>query len=513
MKSYVKQNVAKIFYDFVIKNTFNVGITERECNLIGGCWRNSASESYCAYPAVSNGQPIINSSNDNSNNFRRSAEIYGLPSCSPFRASASGTEFLSSYHTCLASGCAVNVDRETVWANLVTAGSKLKFPYNLDYISMVYSGKARPDNYKTIIDKIKNRPKFQFSLHHQGLPNIPNIGLGSIIPFVFPRNVTDSRSLQFPFVTTGSLGPPSPIVPIGGNAFPRIPSNIKIPGLPQVPNVPGLGSLNPYNPIFSVPPVLQNPCPYQAQQLVYQGLPKLTGSFAGCCDQPLCYIPKSNLHNTYSGISSYLYQWSTWSECSDTCGGGLKNRTRVCVGDNCGKNVLLLQTQTCNEHQCPYYMNWGAWSECSASCGGGIKTRSRTCQGIGCQGSASESAHCRTGKCPTFEYGQWSSCSNTCGRGIRTRPIVCTHPGGYTCPTNTVDQEPCEQFCGISKVECNLSTCCYEESCLQANGRQGYCDRTYNPLVGHRCRLGACLYRFNVMCRRSNFGLQNQFRG
>jgi len=453
----------------------------------------------------------------NEDRFVRSADTYGLPSCSPFSASATGEEFLSSYHTCLASGCAVNVDSQLVWDNLVEAGSEISFPFNLQYISMVYSGQVRPDNYKAIVDQFINQPLFPYQ--HQTLPNFQNLDFSNILPLSFSRNTNVTNARSFPFASgnagTGGYVPTSPIFPIGGDNLPQIPPAgfSQFPTGIQLPGVPNTGNFNPYNPFFPVPPVHQNPCPYQPLQIAYRGLPTLTGSLDGCCEKPICYIPKPDLYNPYSGVSSYLYQWSAWGECNAPCGGGLRNRTRACVGDNCDESALLLQTQTCNEHQCPYYLNWGAWSECSATCGGGVKSRSRICQGTGCQGPAMESEQCRTGNCPTFAYSEWSSCSSSCGKGVRTRPLVCTHPGGYSCPADTIDQEPCEQFCGTSKVECNQATCCYEQSsCLQHDGSQGYCQRSQNPLVGHPCRIGACIYRFDAgRCSITTYG--SQFQG
>ena len=46
--------------------------------------------------------------------------------------------------------------------------------------------------------------------------------------------------------------------------------------------------------------------------------------------------------------------WTEWSTCSVTCGAGEKTRTRTC-DQNCSgiPNDDLLQTQTCNDTECP----------------------------------------------------------------------------------------------------------------------------------------------------------------
>lgn len=50
------------------------------------------------------------------------------------------------------------------------------------------------------------------------------------------------------------------------------------------------------------------------------------------------------------------------------------------------------------------YEEWTAWSECTVTCGGGVSTRTRECVGAEgdgqCSGESEESLDCNTEPCP-----------------------------------------------------------------------------------------------------------------
>lgn len=76
-------------------------------------------------------------------------------------------------------------------------------------------------------------------------------------------------------------------------------------------------------------------------------------------------------------------EWSQWSSCSKSCGGGIQSRTRELLqasstGASCGP---MVQTRACSTAPCPVgcvLSSFSEWTPCSASCGSGYSARSRT---------------------------------------------------------------------------------------------------------------------------------------
>ncbi|CAK6971319.1 hemicentin-1 [Scomber scombrus] len=158
--------------------------------------------------------------------------------------------------------------------------------------------------------------------------------------------------------------------------------------------------------------------------------------------------------------------WVSWGACSVSCGGGTRQRTRLCAspspqhgGRQCEGNDVHIDF--CNSDPCPISGNWGPWSSwgsCSKSCNGGQMRRYRTCDnprpangGRQCAGTDTQIQRCSTANCPVEgnwgSWQPWGDCSASCGGGQRTRVRLCNNPspssGGRPCPGDTSQLSRC----------------------------------------------------------------------
>ena len=90
-------------------------------------------------------------------------------------------------------------------------------------------------------------------------------------------------------------------------------------------------------------------------------------------------------------FSAELTPWTPWTPCSKTCGSGERSRQRECQlpsfekksssedpKNECG-NAPLFEREICNPQKCPVFTEWSDWSQCTKTCGGGKQSRKRAC--------------------------------------------------------------------------------------------------------------------------------------
>ncbi|KAK9406034.1 A disintegrin and metalloproteinase with thrombospondin motifs 9 [Crotalus adamanteus] len=182
---------------------------------------------------------------------------------------------------------------------------------------------------------------------------------------------------------------------------------------------------------------------------------KLEGKIEKYDDQYCSGIPKPNSREKCSGdCNTGGWRYSSWTECSKSCGGGTKRRRAVCM--NTFNDVLedskcsqqeKVTAQRCNEIPCPHWKT-GDWSECLVTCGKGHKHRQIWCQYgedrindrlCDLQAKPDSMQDCQQQECAAWQVGPWGQCTVTCGQGYQMRAVKCV-VGAYI---SVVDDNEC----------------------------------------------------------------------
>ncbi|KAF7655613.1 hypothetical protein LDENG_00053850 [Lucifuga dentata] len=152
--------------------------------------------------------------------------------------------------------------------------------------------------------------------------------------------------------------------------------------------------------------------------------------------------------------------WESWSSCSQECSGGFRTRKRSCSTAEGRANLSACQGspveyQDCNPKPCPVngaWSCWSSWSQCSSSCGGGHYHRTRTCSspppaggGDICIGLHTEEALCSTHTCEGWsEWTEWGECDD---EGLQHRSRRCDEEReaeAGLCQGNVSQSRPCQ---------------------------------------------------------------------
>uniref|UniRef100_A0A4W4HJ75 Thrombospondin type-1 domain-containing protein 7A n=1 Tax=Electrophorus electricus TaxID=8005 RepID=A0A4W4HJ75_ELEEL len=180
-------------------------------------------------------------------------------------------------------------------------------------------------------------------------------------------------------------------------------------------------------------------------------------------EQESCTLNTNCFHYSYN-----ITDWST-CQLSEraVCGSGIKTRMLDCVRSD-GKSVDLRFCEELNLErkwqmnascvvECPVncqLSDWSSWSECSHTCGlAGKLWRRRSVvqasQGDGrpCPSQLEQWKPCPVRPCYSWRYGAWSPCQAEgarCGEGVRFRNVSCfVSNGSGRNKGNLVDEELC----------------------------------------------------------------------
>ncbi|XP_065641709.1 fibrillin-1 isoform X6 [Hydra vulgaris] len=177
------------------------------------------------------------------------------------------------------------------------------------------------------------------------------------------------------------------------------------------------------------------------------------------CDSSidLCYATNTVCVNSIGSYYCYKGEWSTWSECSVTCGSGYK----YSILNTQGKSEQEAnRSLPCMNTKCSVDGNWSNWTtykSCLDSCGICYTRLERYCNnpapdngGHDCFGNNVQyhenNTICRVNGGWT-QWSSWSLCSQPCQGGVKTRYRSCTNPvqkyGGLLCNGNNTDEITC----------------------------------------------------------------------
>ncbi|XP_075366965.1 A disintegrin and metalloproteinase with thrombospondin motifs 18 isoform X1 [Mycteria americana] len=212
---------------------------------------------------------------------------------------------------------------------------------------------------------------------------------------------------------------------------------------------------------------------------------RVNSSFCGPRTKPLT---ETKLCNT-NPCPAY---WSTgeWSACSKSCGGGQQSRLIQCVQKRAFQREEVVahslcpvstptQLQMCNSQDCPPEWSTGLWSQCSKTCGRGVKKRDVYCKSTGspkvkilpdsiCGSDDKPESQqtCVLGRCPKNDRLQWvisswSECSASCGPGVQKRELKCSEKSIHG-KLITFPQRRCRN---IKKPNTELEKACNNGAC------------------------------------------------
>ncbi|XP_077493163.1 spondin-1-like isoform X2 [Amblyomma americanum] len=207
-------------------------------------------------------------------------------------------------------------------------------------------------------------------------------------------------------------------------------------------------------------------------------------------------------------------EWSSFGPCSVTCGQGVRTRTRNFIMRdkafmfNC--KTQLADREVC-EMDCAGGVScettpWSEWSECSVTCGKGVRIRQRkykqhmarkrcTLDLMEKEMCVADMPTCKDApevldpNCAVTQWAEWSPCTATCGKGIkvRTRAYLNAMAAAMAmCNVEQIQKAPCM----AENTDCKIDSQEAYEICLlpkDIGPCRGYFPRWYYDSTKRMC--------------------------
>ncbi|XP_052003679.1 ADAMTS-like protein 3 [Xyrauchen texanus] len=204
------------------------------------------------------------------------------------------------------------------------------------------------------------------------------------------------------------------------------------------------------------------------------------------------------------------WEQNPWTSCSESCGGGTQERSVICVEEDIhGQNMQVeewkcthsprpISKQSCNIFECPQWMAM-EWSQCTVTCGPGLRYRVVLCVDHRGQHTGGCDPHLKPHikedclvpvachkprekqpveaklpwlkqaqeleetklalEDPTLIPGPWSACSVSCGLGIQRRQVKCKVLLSFTQTEVELPDEECKEDKPPLQRACDLGPC------------------------------------------------------